>query len=367
MKSSSIALRWLSPKKEMFLVNLIDSPGHVDFTSEVSTAARLADGALVVVDCVEGVEAQTRTVLRQAYRDRVKSCLFLNKVDRLIYELKLSPLEIHLRLLRIVEQINAANQQLFSEEVMADAAENPTGRLRAGSGEVLDAVDLAEELDFDDEDRWRYSPELGNVAFGSAVHGWAFRLDTFASMWAEKLKAKPANLQRVLWGDWTYRQKDKKAVKRSSDSQSNTMFASLVMKPICDFYDSVYMDLDRERLQGMRKQIKAWDDVDFEKLSAGAAATKELASRWLPFAETVLQMVSELPSPKEAAPQRLPVLCPKWFTPKATVTTVASPRAAQSLADSDASGPTVVYLAKFLAADLENLVLTGVWGVGKFR
>lgn len=55
------------------------------------------------------------------------------------------------------------------------------------------------------------------------------------------------------------------------------------------------------------------------------------------------------------------------FTPKATVTTVASPRAAQSLADSDASGPTVVYLAKFLAADLENLVLTGVWGVGKFR
>lgn len=50
---------------------------------------------------------------------------------------------------------------------------------------------------------------------------------------------------------------DKKAVKRSSDSQSNTMFASLVMKPICDFYDSVYMDLDRDRLQGMRKQIKA--------------------------------------------------------------------------------------------------------------
>eukprot|EP00913_Durusdinium_trenchii_P027272 g25586.t1 len=189
MKSSSIALRWLSPKNEAFLVNLIDSPGHVDFTSEVSTAARLADGALVVVDCVEGVEAQTRTVLRQAYRDRVKSCLFLNKVDRLIYELKLSPMDIHLRLLRIVEQINAANQQLFSEdenpffrpnppstvqEVMAGAA---TSRPRKGSGEALDAVDLSEELDFDDEDRWRYSPELGNVAFGSAVHGWAFRLE----------------------------------------------------------------------------------------------------------------------------------------------------------------------------------------------
>eukprot|EP00913_Durusdinium_trenchii_P027273 g25587.t1 len=156
-------------------------------------------------------------------------------------------------------------------------------------------------------------------------------------MWAEKLKAKPQNLQRVLWGDWTYRPKERKAVMRSSDSQANTMFASLVMKPICDFYDSVYMDLDRERLKGMRKQIKAWDDVDFDKLTAGPAATKELASRqgpgrrnvrwrrtrggewrrWLPFADSVLRMVSELPSPAEAAPQRLPVLCPKWFTPKA--------------------------------------------------
>ncbi|CAK9002426.1 Ribosome assembly protein 1 (EF-2 like GTPase) (Elongation factor-like 1), partial [Durusdinium trenchii] len=354
MKSSSIALRWLSPKNEAFLVNLIDSPGHVDFTSEagapssgggapVSTAARLADGALVVVDCVEGVEAQTRTVLRQAYRDRVKSCLFLNKVDRLIYELKLSPMDIHLRLLRIVEQINAANQQLFSEEVMAGAA---TSRPRKGSGEALDAVDLSEELDFDDEDRWRYSPELGNVAFGSAVHGWAFRL--------ERGSAKPQNLQRVLWGDWTYRPKDKKAVMRSSDSQANTMFASLVMKPICDFYDSVYMDLDRERLKGMRKQIKAWDDVDFDKLTAGPAATKELASRWLPFADSVLRMVSELPSPAEAAPQRLPVLCPKWFTPKAIDHPVA-----RDLQLSDPNGSCVVYLAKFLAADLENLVLTG--------
>eukprot|EP00439_Symbiodinium_sp_Y106_P056846 s1872_g8.t1 len=90
-KIRSIALRWQGLSRT-FLVNLIDSPGHVDFTSE--------DGALIVIDVVEGVEAQTRTVLRQAYRDRVKSCLFLNKVDRLIVELELPPMEIYQRLAR---------------------------------------------------------------------------------------------------------------------------------------------------------------------------------------------------------------------------------------------------------------------------
>ena len=71
-----------------------------------------------------------------------------------------------------------------------------------------EALDLSEELDFEDEDRWRYAPELGNVAFGSAVHGWAFRLETFAEIWAEKLGAKEKSLQRVLWGDYTYRVKE---------------------------------------------------------------------------------------------------------------------------------------------------------------
>lgn len=101
----------------------------------------------------------------------------------------------------------------FLQEVMA-----------AGS-QAVESVDLAEELDFEDEDRWRYAPELGNVAFGSAVHGWAFRLDTFATMWAEKLNAKVANLQRVLWGDWSYRVKEmalrdsKEGLKMSKDDE----------------------------------------------------------------------------------------------------------------------------------------------------
>jgi ribosome assembly protein 1 len=93
MKSSSVALQFKG-----HLINLIDSPGHIDFCGEVSTAARLSDGAFILVDAVEGVHIQTHAVLRQAWIEKVTPCLVLNKIDRLITELKLTPMEAYTRL-----------------------------------------------------------------------------------------------------------------------------------------------------------------------------------------------------------------------------------------------------------------------------
>ncbi|WP_042661922.1 elongation factor EF-2 [Haloferax sp. ATB1] len=123
---------------ENHLINLIDTPGHVDFGGDVTRAMRAVDGALVVVDAVEGAMPQTETVLRQALREGVKPALFINKVDRLINELQEGPEEMQKRLVDVISDVN----------------------------ELIRG--MTEEKDYD----WTVSVEDGTVAFGSALYKW---------------------------------------------------------------------------------------------------------------------------------------------------------------------------------------------------
>ena len=128
-----------------YVINLIDTPGHVDFTGKVTRALRAIDGAVVVVDAVEEVMVQTETVTRQALEERVQPVLFINKVDRLIKELKLNPDEIQKKLIRIIRDFN-------------------------------NLIDIYGEPEF--KDKWRVDPAKETVAFGSALHKWGFTLST---------------------------------------------------------------------------------------------------------------------------------------------------------------------------------------------
>eukprot|EP00699_Malawimonas_sp_californiana_P002202 EC716775.1.p1 GENE.EC716775.1~~EC716775.1.p1 ORF type:complete len:235 (+),score=86.86 EC716775.1:38-742(+) len=125
IKSTSISL-YHHAKNELpgikgtdFLINLIDSPGHVDFSSEVTAALRVTDGALVVVDCVEGVCVQTETVLRQALAERIIPVLMVNKLDRAFLELQLDPESAYLSFSKSIDSVNQVITT-YRDEVMGD-------------------------------------------------------------------------------------------------------------------------------------------------------------------------------------------------------------------------------------------------------
>jgi elongation factor 2 len=109
-----------------YLINMIDTPGHVDFGGDVTRAMRAVDGAVVLVDAVEGTMPQTETVLRQALKERVKPVLFINKVDRLINELQVDEMEMQIRLGKVIDKVNklikGMNEEMYNSGWKLDAA-----------------------------------------------------------------------------------------------------------------------------------------------------------------------------------------------------------------------------------------------------
>jgi ribosome assembly protein 1 len=137
-----------SPAEE-YLINLVDSPGHIDFSSDVSTATRLCDGALIVVDVLEGMCTQTHAVLFKALKDRMRPCLILNKIDRLALEMKLTPTEAFHHLRRIVENVNALAFTLLNSELRSRIerdSDSPSADVAAAAdpntGEALFTVNI---------------------------------------------------------------------------------------------------------------------------------------------------------------------------------------------------------------------------------
>ena len=134
------------------MINLIDSPGHVDFSSEVTAALRVTDGALVVVDCIDGVCVQTETVLRQALTERIKPVVVINKVDRALLELQITKEDLYQSFNRTIESVNVIIST-YNDAALGDS---------------------------------QVYPEKGTVAFGSGLHGWAFTLRQFAARYSKK-------------------------------------------------------------------------------------------------------------------------------------------------------------------------------------
>eukprot|EP01134_Creolimax_fragrantissima_P002691 CFRG2691T1 len=292
MKSSLISILHIAEDKP-YLINLIDSPGHVDFSSEVSTAVKLSDGALIIVDVSEGVCAQTHAVLRQAYIENIRPVLVLNKVDRLVTELMLSPDEALVHLQKILEQVNAVMATLFTGEFF----EKDANRLDGDS-----ANDRDHGVDVDDDSLY-FEPEKENVVFASAADGWAFGIRQFADTFAQKLKCNQSVLMKTLWGDYYYNASTKKIMRGAHAKNKKPLFVHFVLESLWAVYN-VVSDGDLEKTNKIATSLKV--KLTPRVLKGDSKLLLQTIMRgWLPLPQAVLDMVvRQLPCPTEIPEER---------------------------------------------------------------
>jgi ribosome assembly protein 1 len=371
MESSAISLYFsmtrrtqenAEPQKEEYLINLIDSPGHIDFSSEVSTASRLCDAAIVLVDAVEGVCSQTVTVLRQVWLENLKPLLVVNKIDRLITELKMTPGEAYLHLERVLEGVNAVIGGFFAGERMEENLqwrekldEKRIAREQQKQDALSENPDIDVEQQFeerDDEDLY-FAPEKNNVIFGSAIDGWACTVRQFAGIYEKKLGIKRSLLEKVLWGDFYLDPKTKKVLgkKHLKGRDLKPIFVQLVLDPIWQAYDAT-VGINGGRgdpvlLEKITKSLSINLPAHIARSRDSKAILQAVFSSWLPLSTALLVSVIEyLPSPPNAQATRLPEMIRDL---------VSTNSVDQAIKDSminfetDKSAPIVAYVSKMVA------------------
>jgi elongation factor 2 len=256
-----------------YLINLIDSPGHVDFSSEVTAALRVTDGALVVVDTIDGVCVQTETVLRQAIAERVKPVLMVNKVDRALLELQLPAEELYQAFCRSIESVNVV-VATYNDEALGDV---------------------------------QVSPTKGTVAFGSGLHQWAFTLKRFAKDYGAKFGVPEEKMAEKLWGDWYFDAGRKVWTTTDKNGTLERAFCQFIATPITSLFEAIMA----EKHGKVKKMLKAIN-VELkgeEKELVGKQLLKRVMQKWLPAGDTVLEMiVLHLPSPVRAQAYRVDTL-----------------------------------------------------------
>lgn len=290
-----------SSTSEDYLINLVDSPGHIDFSSDVSTAARLCDGALIIVDVLEGVCTQTHAVIYKALKERMKPCLVLNKIDRLIVELRLTPTEAFHHLRRIIENVNALAFTLVNSEFLKINEEDIFNNIVAAA--IPDDDPMVAE--------WTFSPEKGNVQFASALDGWGFGLMKFINFWHKKLGLNKNILRKYLFDDYAINMDTKKITKvEFADSTAQPMFATLVLNPLWKIYETLIIN---QEMNATLEYVKTEFEITLVNREINSrdlrSTLQSIMRKFLPLADSILRMViRNMPNPRDAQKIRVKTL-----------------------------------------------------------
>ena len=316
IKSAPMSLLLQGTRGKSHLFNILDTPGHVNFMDEVATAARLADGLVLVVDVVEGVQANTEQIIKHAVLNDLALMLVVNKMDRLILELKLPPTDAYFKLKHVVEEVNAVIEDILP-----------------GQGQTR-----------------RLSPEKGNVAFACTSMGWCVTLQSFAKMYVDSYvgsrprvdsKMESGEFARRLWGDIFFNPRSRKFTRRGVEENSKRSFVAFVLEPIYKLYSHAISESPedlKETLASMGVSLKP------SQLKSDAPVLLRLVCEQFlgPPAGFVDMVLQHVPSPVEGAQNKL----------RRNYTGPLDTKVAAAMSSCDQNGPLVVHVTKlFSTAD----------------
>jgi small GTP-binding protein len=338
MKASCVALRHTFDGKPQ-LVHLVDSPGHIDFSSEVSTAMRMCDGALVVVDVIDGVTMQTRSMLRHAFSEGLRMVIVLNKLDLLISTLQFTPSEAYQRLDKIIQDCN----------VVLSAYVNVL-EITGTHQRILDLNPVPED------DLW-FAPAKGNVVFASGFDGYGFTLKSIASTWAATGKLGSITVEELtgaLWGEHFLEARAMKIDTKPKREGQMPVAVAFVFEPIWAIHEAFLADpYSEEKCLKITSKLGVPDRVWNQPRKSAKEKMNAVLGAWLPLATCLLNAVCDkLPSVVSGQISRLPNLVRGWSDFPSELR--------QRVQSGSQEGPTVVYVAKLI--DTEYLAGTCQYG-----
>ncbi|KAF9011146.1 Calreticulin family-domain-containing protein [Cyathus striatus] len=300
IKSSPMSLVLSTTSGKSHLIHFIDTPGHVNFMDEVASSMRLTDGILLVVDVVEGLMVGTEAIIRHALEQNIKITLVVNKIDRLILELRIKPNDAYYKIKHTIEEINT-----FISNI------NPDPELRM-------------------------SPENGNVAFASTDMNWCFTLRSFAKMYADTYGKLDINaFADRLWGDIYFNTETRKFTRKQADPEQGRTFVYFILNPLYKLYSHVLSE-ETEALKTTLKTLGIQLKPVMYKMDVRPLLKVVLDQFFGPSTGLIDVIVEHIPSPLEGTVKKI----------ESTYTGPQTSDVAASMKACDAEGPVMVQIAK---------------------
>eukprot|EP00002_Diphylleia_rotans_P024681 TRINITY_DN4880_c0_g1_i1.p1 TRINITY_DN4880_c0_g1~~TRINITY_DN4880_c0_g1_i1.p1 ORF type:complete len:976 (+),score=217.16 TRINITY_DN4880_c0_g1_i1:58-2985(+) len=297
IKACPMTLLLPTSKGKNHLFNIYDTPGHVNFSDEACCAVRISDGVVIVVDALEGVMVQTERFIKYALQENLPVCVVINKVDRLILELRLPPEDAYFKLRHTIEEVNTL-LALYSH----------------GTETV------------------RVSPVTGNVCFASSLYGWSFTLKSFADLYASTHPGvDAAEFAKRLWGD-IYYDSQKSSFGRKGDKRT---FIEFILEPLYKIYSVTIgesPDTVQETLADLGISLKK-SQFTLDSRPLLKLVLQQFFGPSYGFAE---MCVNFFPSPVEGARKKI----------ESTYTGPLNSNVAQSMMECNANGTLMVNIVK---------------------